>query len=113
LEFVVDPDAKSIKEAPGAGDDRTGFEWGLLNLHKKVEVRPEVSALCSVRHQEETLTFGEHFLVAFEPSGEFVFNASLVIGYSIGSEIFVGIPVLKVIVKGEPEVGIAFDDRRP
>jgi hypothetical protein len=113
LEFVVHPNAESVKEAAGAGDDRASLQWRFLNLHQKVKIRPKVGALRRVSEKKRTLMFCKAFGVTFHPRGKFFFNACLVVGDGIRAKILVSIGVLEMIREGEPKVGVALDDSGP
>jgi hypothetical protein len=67
LEFIVNPDAKSIEEAATAGDDGSGLEWGLVDFEGQVEHREGIHIGSDVVVDEFAFGRGHGTFVFLEP----------------------------------------------
>jgi hypothetical protein len=112
LKVGVNPDAETIEEAPRIGDNGSGLEGGLVDLHEKVKVRMGIFYCGGIILQVFILIFKKEIAVAGKPVREKVYVLRLELRSLVGSEGSISSSVGEVIAYGEANVGVAFDESR-
>ncbi len=110
LESVVDPFSKSLKEATGAGYDRSCLEGCFVNLHGKVKDGEGVAVLFQMVFEKFPFGFFDLFLVSDCPGIDCAGNLGLFNCCIILSERLVGGSVVEMIAESQLDVFLTFDD---
>ena len=103
-----------MEETAAAGDDGSGFERRLVNLHCEVESRKWFLIVLEVMLEELVFIFREHLLVLpqSDPVPQHIFDSFSVETGLSRSQLTVCGGVAKMIAEGQANVAIALNDSR-